>query len=194
MSWPWPAPVDDGGAAHLTRALLLPDVTLPATDGSAISPRRLPGRCVLFCYPWAGRPGEPNPPDWDLIPGAHGSTPEAEGFRDLHAGFAQMNVAVLGISLQATGEQAEFASRLRLPFPILSDAKGTLQRALRLPVFETGGRCFLKRLTLALRDGRIERVFYPVHPPNAHAREVLAYLGAAVSYAVESRLRPPSGN
>jgi hypothetical protein len=28
---------------------------------------------------------------------------------------------------------------------------------------------YLKRLTLILRDGRIERVFYPVHPPDTHA-------------------------
>jgi hypothetical protein len=36
---------------------------------------------------------------------------------------------------------------------------------------------YLKRLTLALRDGRIEQVFYPVPLPAAHAREVCAWLG-----------------
>jgi hypothetical protein len=44
-------------------------------------------------------------------------------------------------------------------------------------VFETGGVRYLKRLTLAVRDGRIERVYYPIAAPAAHAREVCAWLG-----------------
>ncbi|MCL4765057.1 MAG: peroxiredoxin [Hyphomicrobiaceae bacterium] len=193
MSWPWPAPADDGGARHLARGLALPDIDLEATDGSAVSLARVPGRVVVFCYPWSGRPGLPNPPDWDTIPGAHGSTPEAEGFRDLYPGFDEMPVALFGLSLQPTEEQQEFARRLRLPFALLSDAADGFRRALRLPVLETGGKVYLKRLTLLVRGGRIERVFYPVHPPDAHAREVLAVITANVSYAQESRLktRPP---
>ena len=42
---------------------------------------------LMIVYPWTGRPGHPNPPDWDVIPGAHGSTPELEGFRDRAAAF-----------------------------------------------------------------------------------------------------------
>jgi len=34
----------------------------------------------------------------------------------------------------------------------------------------------LKRLTLILYDGRIEKVFYPVFPPDRHAEEVIAWL------------------
>src|SRR5690606_16757096 len=88
MRWPWPAPVDDGGADHLICGLALPDIALPATSGRMMSLARVPGRAVVFCYSWTGRPGAPNPPDWDTLPGAHGSTPEAEGFRDLYPGFA----------------------------------------------------------------------------------------------------------
>jgi peroxiredoxin len=33
-----------------------------------------------------------------------------------------------------------------------------------------------KRLTLVCVDGRIERVFYPVFPPDQNADEVLAWL------------------
>lgn len=189
MSWPWPAPADDGGARHLTRGLSLPDMAIPATSGRAVSLARVPGRAVVFCYPWTGRPGLPNPPDWDTIPGAHGSTPEVEGFRDLHLGFEEMPTVVFGLSMQTQDEQQELALRLELPFELLSDAEGALQRALDLPVFATGGKRYLKRLTLVLRDGRIEQVFYPVHPPHAHAREVLAAITATVTYEEESRLR-----
>ena len=122
-----------------------------------------------------------NPPDWDSIAGAHGSTPQAEGFRNLHPAFREHGVAVFGLSVQTTDWQRELAERLALPFALVSDAQLTLQCALRLPTFETGGVTYLKRLTLVLRDGRIEHVFYPVHPPEAHAREVLLWIEERVT-------------
>ena len=188
MSWPWPPPADDGGTQHLIRGFRLPDISVMATSGREVSLAALTGRTIVFCYPWTGRPGLPNPPDWDVIPGAHGSTPEAEGFRDVYLGFEEMPTAVFGLSLQSSADQRDFAERMRLPFDLLSDADRTLQRALRLPVFETGGTTYLKRLTMVLRDGAIDRTFYPVHPPDTHAREVLAYITATATYAEESRL------
>lgn len=172
------APEDDGGARHLMPGRRLPSVSLASTAGKPVDPARLKGRSVLFAYPWTGRPGLPNPPDWDHIPGAHGSTPETEGFRDLHPVLQAMGIGVYGISTQSPGYQAEMAQRLRLPFPILSDEQLRLAEAWRLPVFRTGGEVYLKRLTLVLRDGRIERCFYPVHPPGLHAREVHEWLCA----------------
>ena len=186
---PWPAPADDGGARHLARGQAMPDLALPTTTGETVSFARLAGRAVVFCYPWTGRPGAANPPGWDDIAGAHGSTPEAEGFRDLYTAFADLDVAVFGLSTQPTEYQRELADRLALNYALASDAEFRFARALRLPVFEAGGERYLKRLTLVLGDGRIEFVFYPVHPPDAHAREVLAWHAAKVGYAVESRLR-----
>ena len=174
--WPWPAPEDDGGACHLVPGLSLPDVPLVATGGGALSLARLDGDWVIFIYPWTGRPGHPNPPRWDNIPGAHGSTPEAEGFRDHYAAFRAAGFDVAGVSGQTTADQAEFAARMALPFPLLSDAAGALRAALELPVFETGGVVYLKRLTLLIREDRILRVVYPVHPPHTHARDLLISL------------------
>ena len=88
-----------------------------------------------------------------------------------------------------TDDQRELVGRLKLPFEIASDAGLMMQRALRLPTFETDGVTYLKRLTLLLQDGRIQFVFYPVHPPDAHAREVAAWYAAAVGYAAEARLK-----
>ena len=177
MSEPPGASVDDGGARHLKRGRRMPDIALPTTAGRSVNFARLPGRTIVYCYPWTGRPGVANPPGWDDIPGAHGSTPQAEGFRDLEAGFRQVGAAVFGLSTQSTGYQREMAERLRLPFEIVSDEAFALQRALSLPTFTTGCVTYLKRLTLAVRDGRIERVYYPIAAPGAHAREVCAWLG-----------------
>ena len=168
---------DDGGAAHLKRGLRLPDVPLRTTAGREINFARLSGRAIIYCYPWTGRPGLPNPPRWDDIPGAHGSTPQAEAFRDLYPGFRQVDAAVLGLSAQSTDYQRELAERLKLPFEIVSDERFAFQSALSLPTFATGGVTYLKRVTLAVRDGRVERVYYPIPAPAAHAREVCAWLG-----------------
>jgi peroxiredoxin len=171
-----PAPVDDGGARHLVRGLALPDIPLPATRGPAVSLARLDGWHLIAVYPWSGRPGLPNPPGWDDIPGAHGSTPQLEGLRNLAPAFHEIGAGVLGLSLQDTAWQSELAERLGLPFPLLSDAAGEVSRALSLPTFETGGVTYLKRLTIIARQGRIERVFYPAHPPETNPREALLWL------------------
>ena len=190
IPWPWPAPQDDRGADHLVRGRPVPDIALPATGGGTISPARLPGRTLLFFYTWTGRPGLANPPGWDDIPGAHGSTPQLEGVRNLHSSFASLDTAVYAVSAQSTAWQRELSDRLRLGFTLLSDERLDLARALRLPVFETGGVTYLRRLTLSVLDGRIDWVFYPVHPPDAHARDVLAWLTDHVGYALEGRINP----
>jgi len=176
MPWPWPAPDDDGGAAHLQAGTQLPDIALPATSGARVSPARIAGRAVLFIYPYTGRPGTPNPPGWDEIPGAHGSTPEAEGFARLNAEFARAGISVFGLSAQSPADQAEFRNRMGLPFNLLSDHAFAFATALQLPTFQTGGIHYLKRLTILAEDGLIARVIYPVHPPDMHADGVLKIL------------------
>lgn len=175
--WPWPAPEDDGAASHLVAGLALRSVPLASSAGVSIDLSAIGGRSVVFVYPYTGTPGVPNPPDWDIIPGAHGSTPEAEGFRDAMPEFAFRGYKVFGLSAQSSAEQQAFARRASLTFPLLSDDGLAFANALRLPRFETGGTTYLKRLTLLLDNGRIARCVYPVHPPDTHARAVLAALG-----------------
>jgi peroxiredoxin len=172
----FPPPLDDGAADHLTQGSALPLVSLPATEGHNVCLATLPGRSVVAAYPWTGRPGQPNPPDWDSIPGAHGSTPELEGFRDLYKSFAQQETRVFGLSRQTSAYQRELVARLGLPFAILSDGEGQFAGALRLPTFATGGEIYLKRLTLIVTDGRIAQLFYPVPDPAGHAGEVLRWI------------------
>lgn len=171
-------PLDDGAAAHLP-GRPMPPIALPSTRGGALRVDEVPNgfaRLVLYAYPRTGRPGVEDPPGWDLIPGARGCTPEACAFRDHAADLAAHQVTVAGISTQNSDDQAEAAERLHLPFPLLSDEQLTLTTTLRLPTFDTAGMTLLKRLTLVVRDARIEHVFYPVFPPDQHAAEVLAWI------------------
>jgi len=173
------APVDDGGAVHLVPGTQFPDVVLPATRGGEINLGTRPDAAIVYVYPWTGRPGFADPSGWDDIAGAHGSTPETAGFRDTYAAFQALNIEVFGLSTQDTEYQQELSGRLGVPFPLLSDTEFRLQKALRLPTFEAGGAPYLRRLTFYVRDGYIGHVFYPVHPPETHAGEVLAWLSTA---------------
>jgi peroxiredoxin len=170
-----PIPEDDGAADHLLNAAV-PAVALTATTGEELRLDRLTGRTVLFCYPRTGRPDEELLPGWNAIPGARGCTPEACGFRDTHAQFAELGVRVVALSTQDSAYQREMAERLHLPFSVLSDERLELTRELRLPTFETSGLTLLKRLTLVIDDGTIRHVFYPVFPPDGHDAEVLDWL------------------
>lgn len=169
------APVDDGACDHLP-GLRLPALALPATTGPSVDLSSLPGLTVLYAYPRTGQPDQPLPTDWDVIPGARGCTPQSCAFRDHHAELAAAGARVFGLSTQDTAYQTEAAGRLHLPFPLLSDAEGGLARALNLPTFQVDGMTLLRRVTLILHDGVIQKVFYPVFPPDQNAAQVLAWL------------------
>jgi len=171
-----PKPVDDGAADHL-QGMSLPGISLRSTAGRMVDLTALSApRTVIYCYPMTGVPGKPLPEGWDLIPGARGCTPQTCGFRDHHEDLVQLKADIFGLSTQSTEYQREMAERLHLPFEILSDAEFKLCRALRLPTFEVDGTPLLKRLTMVIRGGRIEHVFYPVFPPNESADQVLRWL------------------
>jgi len=173
-----PEPKDDGTAKHLV-GMKIPSCPLPATDGSAIDLASLPGLVIVYAYPRTGIPGVENPPGWDMIPGARGCTPQTCAFRDHFAELKSVGVdRLFGLSTQDPDYQREFATRLQLPFPILSDEHLALTNTLRLPTFETSGMTLLKRLTLIIKDGIIEHVFYPVFPPDRNASDVLGWLAA----------------
>ena len=86
--------------------------------------------------------------------------------------------AVFGLSTQDSDYQREAASRLHLPFPLLSDDTLRLTRAMNLPTFTVGTMTLLKRFTLIVQEGEVQHVFYPVFPPDRNAAEVVAWLAA----------------
>lgn len=172
-----PVPEEDGAAAHLP-GTPVPPLELPSTGGTTVRLDALgAGRTVLYVYPLTGRPGTDLPEGWNAIPGARGCTPETCGFRDHYQELLDAGaVRVFGLSSQDTDYQREVVERLHLPFDMLSDPAHSLAQALALPTFEVAGLTLYKRLTLIIRDGVIEHVFYPVFPPNEHAGQVLTWL------------------
>ena len=174
-----PAPQDDGAAKHLA-GQKLPDLALPATDGASVNLSKLKGRTVIYIYPRTGVPGVDTLPGWDQIPGARGCTPQSCSFRDHFGELKRLGVAQLfGLSTQDTAYQQEAATRLHLPFAILSDEKLALTKVLKLPTFTTSGMTLLKRMALVIGDGVITKAFYPVFPPDKNAEVVIAWLQAS---------------
>ena len=173
-----PIPRDDGMTNHLS-GHALPRVLLPSTSGKLIDLAEVSSSpTVLFIYPRAGSPIAPNKnmEAWDLIPGARGCTPHSCGYRDLYREFDDLGVAVFGLSVQAPEIQKEFVQRMHIPFEILSDEKHELMKALHLPTFDFDGERLIKRMAFFLNDSKIQKVFYPIFPPDKNAFEVLDWL------------------
>lgn len=170
-------PVDDGAADGLVGSPV-PDLALPSTLGGELRLADAGARLlVAYVYPMTGTPGEALPEGWDDVPGARGCTPQSCAYRDTLGEFRDLGAELVGISAQGPAEQAEFAEREHIPYPLLSDDGLRLAEALRLPTFEAGGRTFYCRLTFIAATGRVVKVFYPVFPPDRDAGEVLAWLG-----------------
>ena len=170
-----PRPVNDGACDHL-EGMALPSLALPSTGGAPVDLSALPGRLVTYCFPRAGQPGVPSPAGWDKIPGARGCTPQSLAFRDHHHKIHALHAEVFGISTQSPEVEAEIAARLQLPFALLSDQRLEFAGALKLPTFEADGMTLIRRLTLIVTEGAIEKVFYPVFPPDRSADEVIVWL------------------
>lgn len=172
-----PIPIDDGGCDHLP-GMILPSVPLTSTAGNVVNLSGLPGRTVVYCYPRTGSPDQEIPVGWNEIPGARGCTPQSCAFRDRYQELAALGARVFGLSTQDTEYQREAVHRLHLPFSLLSDNQLVFTNTLRLPTFQVAEMPLIRRLTLILRDGRIEHVFYPVFPPDRNAADVVTWLTA----------------
>lgn len=170
-----PCPVDDGAADHLV-GMPMPALRFHSTFGERVDLSILPGRTVVYAYPRTGEPHGNLPAGWDAIPGARGCTVQTLSFQAEKEVFTTFGIRIFGLSSQTTDYQRELSDRLRLTFPILSDAEFALVDALRLPTMNVEGMRLIKRLTLIIRDGTIEHVFYPVFPANRAAAEVIGWL------------------
>ena len=132
-------------------------------------------------FPRASQPGVQPPSDWDRTPGARGCTAQARGFHDHHQRLVALDAVVFGISSQTSAAQREVATRQRLPFELLSDENFPLTGALGLPTFTAGGPRLLRHLTLVVRHGVIETVFYPILPPDRTTAPVIDWLASRQS-------------
>jgi peroxiredoxin len=152
-----------------------------STAGRAVDLAKISGRTVVYCYPRTGSPDKDPPQGWNEIPGARGCTPQSCAFRDHYQEPRALGLEVFGLSTQDTDYQKEAVERLHLPFPLLSDQKLLFTKALNLPTFEVESVTLIKRLTLVIRGGFVEHVFYPVFPPDQNADEVINWLRKSTS-------------
>jgi len=171
-----PVPLDDGACDHLA-GMAMPNLALRSTQGRMVNLAAPSGiRWIVYAYPRTGTPGATIATDWDAIPGARGCTPQSCSMRDHYHEVKTLGADIYGLSTQTTDYQKEMVDRLHLPFEVLSDESLKLTHALKLPTFDYNGMTLIKRLTLVVRDGKIEKVFYPVFPPDQHGAQVVAWL------------------
>jgi len=142
-----------------------PDFELPDQDGKAVALTDFEGqRVVLYFYPRADTPG---------------CTNEATGFRDAWEAYRDRDVQVLGVSDDPVDDQAAFAERYDLPFPLLADTDGSVSSAYgSYGEKHMYGNTFdgVFRNTYVIGpDGTIEAVYEDVDP-EGHADEILSDL------------------
>ncbi len=138
-----------------------PDFRLPAIGGGTLSLGDFRDRSevVLFFYPKDNTPA---------------CTLEACGFRDSYEVFREAGAEVIGISGDSPESHERFASRFRLPFPLLSDPDGRV--AASYGVNRTFG-IFPGRVTYLIdRAGIIRHIFSSQLLPTKHVSETLAML------------------
>lgn len=172
-----PIPIDDGACNHLI-GKEIPSIELNSTNRKLVDLSKIDGNLVLYFYPLTGRPGQSLPEGWDQIPGARGCTPQSCSFRDHYKELQALNTQVFGVSTQSSEYQKEAVERLHLPFEILSDSQLRLSNVLSLPLFEADSMILNKRVTLIIKNRIIEKVFYPVFPPDKNVDEVINWLSS----------------
>jgi peroxiredoxin Q/BCP len=144
----------------LSPGALAPDFSTVAHDGTKVELAKLKGYfVVLYWYPKDDTPG---------------CTKEAQGFRDHWDDLRKAGVRVLGLSTDSNESHEAFASKYKLPFPLLADKKGEIARKYGVPL-RLG---MTQRITYLIdKDGKIKHV-WPKVTPVGHANEILQQVSA----------------
>jgi len=123
--------------------------------GAPLRLASLKGRpVVLYFYPKDETPG---------------CTTEACAFRDGFAELTKRGVVLIGVSADTDESHRNFATSHKLPFQLVSDAKGDLSKAYGVP-FNNG---FISRHTIVIGpDGNIKKLYRTVKVAD-HAAEIL---------------------
>jgi len=144
-------------AAGLAIGQPAPEFTLPDQTGKAVGLGDFRGRwVVLYFYPKDDTPG---------------CTTEACNFRDDLPALRQMNVQILGVSVDDSASHARFAEKYHLPFPLLADATGEVAKRYEA-LTSFGPFKFAKRQTFLIDpEGRIAKIYRDVKA-STHSREI----------------------
>jgi thioredoxin-dependent peroxiredoxin len=137
-----------------------PEFTQFTHRGNSMSLADLRGRKVLlWFFPEASSPG---------------CTTEAKSLQEHHPYFDENNVMLLGASFDTAEENAAFAQKLSLDFPLLCDT--TRAVALAYGACQDPKARYPERISVLIDEhGRVMRIYDHVDPRD-HAARVLADL------------------
>ena len=146
-----------------------PPFTLEGGDGKRVSLEDFAGKnVILYFYPRDDTPG---------------CTKEACGFRDLWKEIGKKNTVVLGVSADTGESHRKFASKYKLPFPLLSDP----DRKTMKTYGAYGEKMMYGKKTVGVirstvwigPDGRVQKHWARVSDAAKHPEQVLAALEGA---------------
>jgi thioredoxin-dependent peroxiredoxin len=146
----------DGGTGLLPVGAVAPDFEGHDVTGKTVRlSEQLGHAAVVYFYPKDGTPG---------------CTTEACAFRDAFKRYDQRGIVIFGVSRDSDDSHKEFRAHHALPFPLVADEDGTVDRAYGVPSLLG----MSKRVTFLVgADGKIARV-WPDVDPGVHADAVLA--------------------
>jgi thioredoxin-dependent peroxiredoxin len=151
-----------GGKSGIEAGQPAPDFELPDAEGKRIRLADFKGKkaVVLYFYPKDDTPG---------------CTAEACSFRDSYEDFQDAGAEVIGVSSDSAASHAKFAQRHKLPFTLLSDAKGEVRKKYGVPA--TMG-LLPGRVTFVIdKKGVVRHVFNSQLQATRHVSEALEALG-----------------
>ena len=146
-----------------------PSFTLEGGDGKRVSLEDFAGKnVILYFYPKDDTPG---------------CTKEACGFRDLWKEIGKKDAVVLGVSADTGESHRKFASKYKLPFPLLSDP----DRKTMKTYGAYGEKMMYGKKTVGVirstvwigPDGRVQKHWARVSDAAKHPEQVLAALEGA---------------
>lgn len=138
-----------------------PDLVGTNADGSKQRLSQVKGEfAVVYFYPKDDTPG---------------CTKEACAFRDAFDKYKAAGVTIFGVSRDSEDSHRKFRQNHNLPFPLVADESGDVQRAYGVP--SKMGIMAARVSFLIGRDGKVSRV-WPDVDPGVHAGEVLAAVEA----------------
>ena len=162
------------GAAHAEDAALLPvGAAAPDVEGKdatgafvklSTELKKGSGRfAVVYFYPKDETPG---------------CTKEACAFRDVFDKFVKAGVTIFAVSRDPEPSHKTFREHHKLPFPMVADVSGAVQRAYHVPSKGPAGDLAARVTFLIGPDGKVAKV-WPNVDPGVNATEVLDAVAAA---------------
>jgi peroxiredoxin Q/BCP len=145
----------------------VPDFSLAGTGGSTFRSTKERGKkLVLYFYPKDDTPG---------------CTQQGADFRDAHAAFARVGVAIYGVSRDSLRSHESFKAKMKFPFELLSDEDETVCKlfgVMKLKNMYGKKVRGIERSTFLIDEkGVVAREWRGVKVPG-HVQEVLSFAKA----------------